>query len=347
MIGYRPDDATFERVRGATKFHRVSLKVKRPGKYDVRMRRGFFGVTDEVYRARTDTPQQQLISALVSPFASSDVQLRLTSLFGNDVHKGSIMRSFLHVKASDLTFTKQPDGLHKAVFDIVAITFGDNGNIVDQFSYEQTIQVTDAKLPKVLKDGFTYNATLPVKKPGAYQLRVALRDQSSARVGSATQFVEVPNLQKQRLTTSGILMKTVPLQVYLKGGGGENPNDSSNGISEDDPLSSVALRQFRTGTALLYAFVIYNAKIDKATGKPRLKTQARLFRNSELIFTGDEISFDVGDQADLKRLGTGGGIQLGTQMTPGEYVLQVIVTDLLASDKRQIATQWMDFEIVK
>ena len=32
---------------------------------------------------------------------------------------------------------------------------------------------------------------------------------------------------------------------------------------------------------------------------------------------------------------------------PGEYVLQVIVTDQLAPEKRRTATQWIDFEIVK
>ena len=34
-------------------------------------------------------------------------------------------------------------------------------------------------------------------------------------------------------------------------------------------------------------------------------------------------------------------------MTPGEYVLQIIVTDALAKEKHRTATQWMDFEIVK
>jgi VWFA-related protein len=345
VIGYRPDDATFDRAKDGIKFHRVSLKVKRPGKYNVQMRKGFFGVTDEAYRAQTDTPKHQLISALISPFASSNVQLRLTSLFGNDPELGSIMRSFLHIKASDLTFTKQPDGKHKAVFQILAVTFGENGRIVDQFSYEHTIRVTDANLPNLRRDGFTYNVTLPIKKPGAYQLRVALLDQPSARVGSATQFVEVPNLQKQRLTTSGLLLRAVPLQVYLRGGG--SVAESKDGVGEDDPQGSIAVRQYQTGMALLYGFVIYNAKIDKATGKPSLKTQVRMFRNGELIFTGDEIPFDVGGQTDLTRLGVSGGIQLGTAMTPGEYVLQVIVTDLLASEKKRIATQWMDFEIVK
>jgi len=32
---------------------------------------------------------------------------------------------------------------------------------------------------------------------------------------------------------------------------------------------------------------------------------------------------------------------------PGDYVLQVIVKDMLADEKHRTVTQWMDFEIVK
>jgi len=38
---------------------------------------------------------------------------------------------------------------------------------------------------------------------------------------------------------------------------------------------------------------------------------------------------------------------LGTALTPGEYVLQVVVTDSLAKGKYRTATQWIDFEMVK
>jgi hypothetical protein len=348
LIGYRPDDSTFDRVNGRTKFHRVSLKIKRPGNYKVRMRTGFFGVSDENLQPARQTPQQQLIGALISPFSASGVQLRLTSLFANDANVGSVMRSFLHVKASDLTFTKEPDGTHKAVFDIMAITFGDNGTIVDQLGYTNTMRLKDDVLAKVLKGGLTYNVTVPVKKKGAYQLRTALRDHESGRIGSATQFIDVPEFKKDRLTTSGLLLKGMSYEQYKKNLALTTfASDADNTKQEQDPLATPAVRQFERGMALVYVFVIYNPKLDKATAKPQVKTQVRLFRNGELIFSGNEIPFDVGTQTDLRRLGAGGAILLGTDMKPGEYVFQIVVTDLLANDKRRTTTQWMDFEIVK
>jgi hypothetical protein len=34
-------------------------------------------------------------------------------------------------------------------------------------------------------------------------------------------------------------------------------------------------------------------------------------------------------------------------ITPGEYTLQLVITDLLAQGQHRTATQWIDFEIVR
>ena len=155
LIGYRPDEATFDQRTGRRKFHHLSLKITRPGKFNVRMRNGFFGVTDEELQP-AQTRAQKMIGALVSPFGSSGVHLQLTSLFGNDAKAGSIMRSMLHIDARDLTFADEPDGWHKSVFDIIAVTFGDNGVPVDQVSRTHTVRVRGETYKRVLRDGFVY-----------------------------------------------------------------------------------------------------------------------------------------------------------------------------------------------
>ncbi|HKS10974.1 MAG TPA: VWA domain-containing protein [Pyrinomonadaceae bacterium] len=338
LVGYRPDDSTFDSTNGKTKFHHVELKVKRPGKFTVRTRTGFYGVTDEQLKASKETPRQQLIGALLSPFTASGVQLRLTSLYSNEPAQGSVLRSFLHINASDLTFTKEPDGTHKAVFDLMSVTFGEDEKLVDQVADQHTINLTDALYEKIVRYGFTFNTTVPIKKAGAYQLRTALRDTASGRMGAATQFIVVPDIEKDRLQTSGLLVKGMPLDQYLKGA------DAAEG---SDPMANTSVRQFRTPSAMVYALAIYNAKLDRTSGKPNLTIQARLYRNGELVFTGKEVPFELRDQADPKRLGGGGAIQLGTEMKPGEYVLQIVVSDLMAKEKHRVATQWIDFEIVQ
>ncbi|MBA3255412.1 MAG: VWA domain-containing protein [Pyrinomonadaceae bacterium] len=349
LIGYRPDDSTFETVSGRRRFHNLNLKINRPGKYNVRMRNGFYGITDEEAVPERRTPQQQLLGALTSPFNAAGVHLRLTSLFANDQNAGSIMRSLLHVRARDLTFKAEPEGWYKAEFDVVAITFGDNGVVVDHINKTHTLRAKGKTYERILKDGFVYNLTVPIKKPGAYQLRTALRDEESARIGSANQFVEVPDIKKNRLIISGILVRGLSQEAYKKGESGQVNEEmsSEDPTGEADPTAGAAVRQFSRGQVMEYAFFIYNSQLDKASGKPNLKSQLRLFRNGEQIFAGNELPVNLQNQPDLKRLGAAGALQLGTNMLPGEYVLQIVVTDLLAKEKRRVASQWIDFEIMK
>jgi len=349
LIGYRPDDSTFDRMTGRRKFHSLSLKVMRPGKFNVRMRNGFFGVSEEDARPVAATPRERILNALVSPFGSAGVHLRLTSLFANDAKFGSIMRSLLHIEARDLTFTDEPDGWHKAEFDVLAVTFGDNGNVVDQVGKSHAIRLGGDTYKRVLKEGFVYFVTVPIKKAGAYQLRVALRDRGSERVGSASQFVEVPDVKKKRVALSGVFVTGIDPALKASESGKPAPAmNQSGGEGEDlaDPANSAAVRQFQRGRIMQYGFVIYNARLDKAR-RPQLHAQLRLFRDSKPVFTGDERPLDTNNQPDLKRVGVMGALRLGTDLIPGEYVLQVMVTDQLADQKHRVSTQSIDFEIVR
>ncbi|HEV2914986.1 MAG TPA: VWA domain-containing protein [Pyrinomonadaceae bacterium] len=386
LIGYRPAESTFDPKSGSRRFHNIKVKVKRAG-LRVRSRNGFYGVVNDEARAVPRTRVAQLNSALVSPFNSNAIRLRLTSLFGNDPKAGSFVRSLLHVDGRDVTFTKEPDGWNKAVLDVLVITFGDNGTVVDQITNTYTVQVRGRTYERALKDGFIYTINLPVKKGGAYQLRAALRDASSERVGSASQFIEVPDINKNRLVLSGIVVSGIdPKAAATAATGGGNPaaaatttantrattntttaaaaapasassaapggDAAAQGTAEEsaggtETEATPAIRRFRRGMVLQYDYVVFNARLDKTTSRPQLQTQLRLFRDGEPVFTGTLKPLETGNQADLKRLITGGALRLGADMTPGEYVLQVIVKDALAEARYGTATQWIDFEIVQ
>jgi VWFA-related protein len=359
LIGYRPDNATFDARTGRRTFHKLSLKVTRPGKFNVRMRNGFYGVSDEDRRGPVQrTLAQQLLSALTSPFGSTGVHLQLTSLFGNDPKAGSIMRSMLHIDGRDLTFTTEANGMHKVVFDVLAMTFGDNGVPVDQSGRTYSLLLPEAFYKKAQREGLVYYVTVPIKKPGAYQLRISLRDTVTERIGSASQFVEVPDLKKNRLALSGIVLRAE--QPGEREAFNANPSAAAapaqptdpaapeqNAADQQNPEASPAVRHFKRGMLMDYLFIIYNARVDKATNKSQLVSQMRLFRDGQPVFTGKETALSFTGVVDPKRVASGGALQLGTDLAPGEYVLQIIVKDMLADEKHRTVSQWMDFEIVK
>jgi len=97
---------------------------------------------------------------------------------------------------------------------------------------------------------------------------------------------------------------------------------------------------------LTYAYLIYNAKLDKQTHQPRLQTQIRLFRDDKLIYTGKVLPLDAKGQTDLTKLATAGTVQVGSSEGPGAYFLEVSVTDLLADSKYNTSINWIDFELV-
>ncbi|MEP6569439.1 MAG: hypothetical protein ABJC10_06650 [Acidobacteriota bacterium] len=78
-----------------------------------------------------------------------------------------------------------------------------------------------------------------------------------------------------------------------------------------------------------------------------LRTQLRLFRDGQLVFTGKENSSAPATQPDPKRITITGAVKLGADLVPGEYVLQVTAIDPLADEKDRVATQWIDIEIIK
>lgn len=55
---------------------------------------------------------------------------------------------------------------------------------------------------------------------------------------------------------------------------------------------------------------------------------------------------DLTGQTDFVRVQGGGGLQLRSELSPGDYILQVTVTDVLTKEPQVVATEWIDFEIV-
>lgn len=348
LIAYHPEESTFASGKeGYKHFHKIVVKAKRPG-LRVRSRTGFYGVPDEVARPVPRTRNEQLIFALDSPFKATGIDLRTTSLFANDAQTGSFMRTLLHINARDLTFTEEPGGWHASSFDVLAVTFGNSGQVVDQMGRTHTIRVGEKAYSRIIEHGFDYLITVPVKKPGAYQLRVSLRDTASERLGSASEFIEVPDLTKNRVALSGIILSGSEPAAQR----GENAPTPAQALAQPesevtaaDTQAGPTLRRLRRGMTLKYAYVIYNAQLNRATQKPQLTTQMRLYREGQQIFAGRVQPLDSTGQKDFKRIEVDGGLIIGPQLAPGEYVLQVTVTDELDKGKYNTTTQWIDFEI--
>ncbi len=339
LVAYEPDGDTFDPAK--RKFNNIDIKILRKDA-KVRYRSGFFNVADRHVQngVSSTTPVGQLELALVSPFAVSGINLRLNALFGSDAKNPAYVRSLLHVDAKDLKFTDAPNGSKTAMIEVLAMSFGDNGQPIDQLAKGYTLTLKPEAYKKVIADGFIYHFLFPVKKAGAYQYRVAIRDSQGGRVGSASQFIEVPDLKKKRLTASSIVLENLSPDQWRRAGEQNSPLPIGS-----DPMSDTALRRVKQNSVLRYGFEIYNAVLDTAK-RPQLTTRVRVFRDGKLILDGTPNPISIEGQTDLQRIRSSRAIAIGSQMEPGDYILQVIITDPLAKKNQQIATQFVQFEIV-
>lgn len=322
LIGYRPTEETFNR-----KFHRITAKVKRSG-MSLRTRYGFYGYSEEDDIKR---PQPKTNLALMSPFGAQDITVDFTSFFANSKTTGSVIRSFLYLEAKELSFVKTNDK-HEANIELHGVLFGDNGVVVEQFYHAGLLSLPDKDYEQAVREGIRIKFDMPARKPGAYQVRVAARDVTSLRIGSAGQFVAVPDLKKKRLAASGILLLSVAEFETTTG---------------EVASASPAVRRFRPDSDLHFAFVVYNALLDRASGRPNLVVESRLFRDGKRVTSYSETPVDVSNQPDLERIFVNRMIRLGGDLEPGYYYLQLVITDHAAGEKPPTTIQWVDFEITR
>ncbi len=343
LLGYSPVEGTFDKDVKNQKFHKISVKVLRPGLHS-RTRSGFLGVPDRGRPPVLATREQQLAAALNSPFGATGIKVRLTSLFGNSLKQGSYVQSLLYIDAKDLKFTDEEDGVHKAVVDIVTMTFGENGVETERNDKTYTIRMKGESYTNALKNGFVYSVNHPIKKSGAFQLRAVVRDAATKKTGSSSRFVEVPDIKKNHLALSGIVVKIAPPEM-TKPKPGEAAVHAEDGKAEASSEGSPAVRRFRTGQSVTYGFQVLNSQIDSKTKAPAVQTEVRVFRDGKPIYSGKPVLMALNGQTDPKRVVNGGVLRLGPKMQPGEYVLQVIATDPLAKEKYRKTSNWIDFEV--
>jgi hypothetical protein len=267
------------------------------------------------------------------------------------------MRSTLYVDVSGFAFKPDAEGWQTASMEVLAMTFSETGQEIEKMARAETLQAKGATYQRLLRSGLVYSFDIPVKKPGSYQLRIAVRDPATDRIGTATQLIEIPDLSKGRLALSGIYARGADaskpagadaasadsvglLSAPPKIGGGDNALD------ETGAQPNAAARRLRQGMALDYSYVIFNARRG-SDNQPRLKIQLRLFRDGQQVWIKDAPQPDASKQTDATRLVATGRLEITPEMQPGEYVLQVVVTDTISGNQTSTASQWIDFEVVK
>jgi hypothetical protein len=173
--------------------------------------------------------------------------LRGTNLPGYSPSRGTFVRTVLHVDARALAFTTDASGTRTASADLVGLVFDSDGAQVDTISTGFDVKLQDPAADATIKSGLVYSALVPIRKPGGYQLRYAVRDRRSGAVGSFGGFVSVPDVTTGAFAMSGLVLRAADHIVT------ESIDSEQFSLRPAD-----ALRVYTAGAQLSYSYEIYN-----------------------------------------------------------------------------------------
>lgn len=341
LLTYIPPTNTFQ-GQGKNTFHDIQIKVKRAFS-EVHARAGFGG-TDETLDALTVHHKTPLMGAMFSPFQHKDLKVNLASGFVGDLRKGYVVQAWLHLDGRALGIIDEKDGGRSISLEASAATTDINGFMQNLGNKQLGFRVNSDEIQWIRNHGFRFALAFPIKKPGGYYIRVATRDQATGAMGSAYQFIEIPDLKKKILALSSIFiinnnedaswLLPAPKKEHL------DPVSSSNG----DVRKSQALRSYLPGENLEYMTVIYNAK-NKKKIPPDLEYQTVLYRNGEELHRSAVESIDLSGVTDFERIPIRRKLNLENALQPGDYVLQLLIRDKQAKEKESRAAQALQFEV--
>ena len=303
VIGYVPEEGTFAREGQKPRYQKISVKARRPG-LRVRTRKEFLGVSDPDESPATPGRAEQLIRAAISPFTETEIELRATTLPGYSPAQGLFVRALLHIDARALTFRDGDGDKQRAAADVLGMVFDRDGTQVAHLSTGFSVGLAPDAAEEALRDGLAYTLRIRIPAAGAYQIRFAVRDQHSGRMGSAGDFVNVPDVAGGEFALSGIV---------LHGDAAAPAPGRSEAALSLSP--SQALRMYPPGTHLSYAYELYNAG-------PEVKVMPSVWRGDERILAAPPDAL-LPPGGDTRLFAARGGLKLGQSLPAGSYVLQL------------------------
>ena len=322
VLAFTPSEEIFERARmGEAEYRHIRLRVNKPGLH-IRYRTGFYGVPDEESTTGPARGDLRLRSALDSPFRSAGISMDLDCAVLTAAKDHAFLHVLLRIDPRKLSL-EGPLINRSAIVHLLVRAYGVSGAEMEG-GIDQRLRVSlnEEGYDRAMKNGLVYATTVAVSKPGPYVVRAALLDEAREELGTANQFIMVPNVANGRLALSGLLF-------------------ASSLAMQNDVTPAAQPRTVAPGEHTAFAFEVLNA-----APKDALRMRMRLFRDGQPVWESAEAALEQrGKPVAGKVLGIADlVVPAGTPR--GEYLMQIEVSDISKTGKRPaVATQWVRIEV--
>ena len=337
LLAWKPDHES-----QPSKFRRIEVKVVGKPDLTVQVRRGFLdrepetAKTTNTEKAKKErdpvtSPLSELRKAMLAPYPDRDIPLSLSLNYLNTPTRGPMLSTTLQVPNEFLSYVPA-NGKQTAVVAVAGAVFDEKGNPGGTFSNRITIEALTVEDARNGND-LTYGYPLYMK-PGLYQVRVGVRDETTGRAGTAHAWIEIPNLSSGQLALSSLL-----LGARLPSAPTTNASATTDTFTDEVALS--INHNFSQNQFLRFLVIVYNAAQAPADSKPDLAVQVQIVRDSQPVVTTALRKVTVEGLPDLTRVPYAAEVSL-SGLPVGRYLLQVTVVDRVA---KRSASQQNRFEI--
>jgi VWFA-related protein len=311
LIGYTLDEKSFDRKK-----HRIEVRLVNK---DLRVRtsRSQFTGQPDLGLSQPKTSGDAMSDLLSSPYKNSGLRSSLSTFFTAEAGK-TILNSAVFVDGRDLRAQQIANGKFRGGIELRAVSIDPKGNLSGQVGRIAGFELEEAAWQRARQTGMVLRLPTTGEKPGPYQIRLALRDIVSGATGTASTFLEVPDVKNGKLALSDLFL-SAPANL-------PNPH----------PLSNIAARGFVRGQNVEWMVELYNAKA------PTIQTSVRIFRGADLV---QETPFapSAAKKMDGRKDFAASGAFSTSDLPAGDYVIQLFVRE--QNSKTQVS-RFTDFRIL-
>ncbi len=323
LLGFQPEQAKWD-----GKLHKIKVVVRDRPELTVLARRSYLARSDASKPTSADPKVAEAIDAISSPFVRRDIDLRLTALYIDNPQREPIVTLLLHIDASKLHLIESEGSYHSSL-EQIGFVLDANGRTVESFSNTLQLNLQPKTFQAALKQGFVATRTMNLK-PGVYQIRLFVREVGFGPIGTANDFIEIPDLKAaDRLSASSL---------FLAG------QTAQQGKTADAAGATPSQRKFPTNGEFSYSMVIYNPRIDEKMKQPQLEMRTRILNGSKVVFAGQPHPVAAGEGSALPYRVVTGGVIKPLVLPSGDYTVEVIVWDKLRK-KDSIVRRETDFSV--
>jgi VWFA-related protein len=340
---------------GEAKYQRIDVSVRNRPELRVIVRRGFFNEPTHAEAALKESSkgggskskkpdgasakqggpamdqqksaaEREIFAALRAPLPRADVPTALALGYVLNPQEGdAILTTLVAFDRSALTFEQGEKP--RAELDLLCAVIDDRGKTLSSFGKSLSVTINPAAHDLKENVVFSFQTRLA---PGLYQVRTASRDVRSGRVGSAMQWVEIPDFKRGQLLLSSIFLGAQTI--------GES-NDAAKASDSPPPATLNVDRRFTRNSSIRFLTYIYNAAT-VATTPPDVALQVQIFRDNQPVFTAPLSKIKTEGIPDTSRIPYMAELALAT-FPAGRYVLQLTAIDRAAKTSASQRTSFI------